>query len=837
MNTNKTSIKLLATITIMLLFASAMVAVVPSANASITIDAGGVFINGVPGLTGSPGDIVTVEGEVTNPGAVVSIYCGSTAAENRLNSTRTGSNGKYSIDAVIPPSPKGPLDIFVFEEIGNVQGSGASQSAVINIKERITLQLSQDVCGATVTITGTGFTNTTNTITFNFDGNTLTTSPSTVRVNANGGFTTTFIVPDDLPDATYDVVATGSAGSDSATAQFKVGPVITITPNQGAIGTVVIMEGRGFLPNQVINGITAITIMNSLNQAGTVKNLTNIETNDLGEFRAEVMITAATTTGSGSNLNRNQTITVTQTASKIASTTFILTSGTTGQARVSTDKIAGQPTTNAGPGDTITITGTNFAQVAGTNVTLKLVKSGQADVVLENATTTSTGTFSSTFTIPGINTGEYTLVARDEYGVTAQVPFGVTILYVGAYVNGIPVTNNLKTGMDALIKGLGFEVFGGYYTANITIDGQILRNGRNVDSSVVTTNGLPAVIGVDGSTLAPGTYTLAIRALVNRPSSAGLPITGELYVETQITVTESASVAVKPAATAQRDSYINVTGTYFTPGQSATIRILNATSRLQVASYTTTVEQPGNFSRNNIYLPANFALGEYIVNVTDSKGVTAETSLTVAKVSINVTLGSNTYTQGEITTFQLTSNTAPTGSITVSDSSGALVTKIELEAAKWILTSSGNYVYQQSQGGGVPSGALMQIASDARTGAWTWKADIKDANEPQTYSGTFTVNAKGTTPTATPTATATATPTPTPPVSTSTPTPPTESPPVSTSTPTPPTESPTAAPPTETETTNAGPGISTAMIIAIVALVVAVIAGVAIFMFRRNIAN
>jgi hypothetical protein len=232
------------------------------------------------------------------------------------------------------------------------------------------------------------------------------------------------------------------------------------------------------------------------------------------------------------------------------------------QPSIATDKPAGQPTTSVGSGDTITVTGSNFTAIAGTKVTLGLTRSGFSSIPLGDTTTTSSGTFSKTFVIPSIPTGEYLLVAMNDYGITATCPFGVTIFYVGAYVNGVPTTTDLKTGMEVLIKGLGFDIFGSsFYTANITIDGQILHNGQNVDHSVVTTNGLSTTIGVDGSILAPGTYTLAINAYVNRAASGNTPaISGPLYAETKITVSEAALLEVKPAATIPRDSTITVTG-------------------------------------------------------------------------------------------------------------------------------------------------------------------------------------------------------------------------------------------------------------------------------------
>ena len=796
MNTNKTSTKLLATITIMLLFASAMLAVVPQANAGISLATASASI-------GSPGDKVTITATADNPGSTIVAYWDTIAAANKMGyAILNGTATSASFEVTIPEARRGDAyAIQVVEELTSGGGSTAGSKAIpFEIVPKITLTLDQDIVGATVTIKGSGFTRSISTaindVSFKFDGADL--PIASVRPDSNGSFSTTFVVPDKTYMSSYPVVATGTQNGDTATAQFTVGPVITLSQSSGPVGTFLTIYGRGFTPSTstVTSKVDTITIA-----SGTIS-FVPVEIDGDGTFST----TATITSGSGNN----RAITVKDVAGRSASRNFNFTSSSS--AAVSTDLIAGQPTTNAGPGDTITITGRNFAATAGTNVTLTLKRSGSPDIFLGNATTGSDGRFTYVFTVPRINTVEYTLEAKDEYDITATCPFVVTLLYVGVYENNIPVTYDLKTGMEITIKGMGFNLFGdNAYSANVTLNGQLV-GGQNLDNNAVTSTGVKAIIGVAGSTLEPGTYTVGITAYVDR-----LDIKGYMYAETEITVSEVADVIVTPKIAA-RGTEIVVNGTNFTPG-SATIRILNATTGLSVRTVTgVPVYANGTFSRV-IDLPANFALGDYIVNATDNSRVTAKADLKVAKVTIDIALGASTYNQGDIATFQLSSNTAPTGAISVYDSSGALVTKINLETNKWFLTNSDTYSYQQSQGGGVPAGALLQIASDARTGAWTWKAEIKDANELQTYNGTFTVNQKGAT---------TTTPPPT-----QTPTPPTATP---TQTPTPPTETP--APPTETDTTSDGNGgISTAMIIAIVALVVAVIAGVAIFMFRRNIAN
>ena len=815
MNTNKINTKLLATITIMLLFASAMLAVVPAANATISVAVS-------PG-TVQVGGKITATGNVSNPGATVSIYIDNLEIANRLNATRATSsaNATYSIDANIPELKKGAHDILVVEEVGNVFGSGQSASAPITIGEKLTLTLSKDIRGATVEIKGTGFTphstgGQNNTLAFRFYNTTgnvtdmvLPTSPSAVRPNVNGTFTAYFTVPNlDYGSYTVSAITASGSASDSATAAFAIGPVITLSPNNGLAGTQITIKGRGFTPG------TTLTTLNFT--SGAVLRLLNesvITIDGAGEFEANALV--------HSGAYGTHTIAAQAVGGLSGEASFRISNNANGHITVS--PIAGYPTTPAGPGDLITVTGSNFATIAGTKVTLTLTQTGAPSYHLGEVTTNSDGTFTAEFIVPTSGTGEYNVTAMDAYGITGSAPFGVSILSVGLYddVTAAPITYDVTTGMNTTIKGTGFNVFGdSYYTANITIDGKIIPNGQNVGHQYVN-GGISAIIGAVGSTMEPGTYTVGITAYVHRLGGGGQPaVIGYIRAETKMTVSKTAEVTVSPQI-APRNSTVLVEGAYFTNNSAVTIRIFNATTGVQVgSSYTATVgtnKTSGIFARN-ITIPIDFKLGDYIINVTDTNRVTAKTTLTVAKVSINITLGSNTYAQGDIATFQLTSNTAPIGSIKVYDSSGATFATIPLTTANWVKNGN-SYSYQQSgSAGGVPFGAMIQLASDARTGAWKWEADVQDANEPQKYNGTFTVNAKTATPTPPPTATATTAP----------------------STP-PSTTAPTSAPPTAPATSApADKGTDRTTLIIIVAVVALIVGVIAVFLFvtmRRKIAN
>jgi hypothetical protein len=204
---------------------------------------------------------------------------------------------------------------------------------------------------------------------------------------------------------------------------------------------------------------------------------------------------------------------------------------------------------------------------------------------------------------------------------------------------------------------------------------------------------------------------------------------------------DSATVAVNPTSTA-RDSTINIMGTDFTPIGSVTVTILNSINRVVVDTFTVTTNSTGDFS-GVYFVKSNFALGDYVLNATDTQGITIETSFAVKKVSVDIALGSNTYNQGEICAMQVNSTTKTAGIISIYDPNNTLYTQITTtNVNNWILLPNGLYGYKMLSS--TWGDLLIQISSDAKLGIWTWNATFNDVNETQTYNGTFTVNSHST---------------------------------------------------------------------------------------------
>src|SRR5260370_1615231 len=97
--------------------------------------------------------------------------------------------------------------------------------------------------GQKVQLKGCGFVN----------GETVTgwlqsTQVATATANANGGFSTTFVVPTSAQPGNYfcNLCAAGSSGKTGVFADFFILPSVKMTPKKGPSGTVITVSGYGF---------------------------------------------------------------------------------------------------------------------------------------------------------------------------------------------------------------------------------------------------------------------------------------------------------------------------------------------------------------------------------------------------------------------------------------------------------------------------------------------------------------------------------------------------------------------------------------------------------------
>ncbi|MDR0373548.1 MAG: collagen-like protein [Nitrososphaerota archaeon] len=690
MNTHKSRNKLLATTTTVLLVATMLLATIPLTTAAITV-------TGPP--SGNVGEIITLTGVVDNPGAIVSIYWNSISTANRLNSTQlTGSSTIYNIDVTIPTAPCGPHALIAVEEIGSTGGSSAGSVALpFSIEPKITLTPNKGVAGDIITVTGTGFApgSTTNTIGITFAGTAISTMPSTVRADATGSFTATFTVPNS-PDGPYTVVAEAAVTGESADAVFTIGPVITLSPNEGPAGIIVTVSGRGFNPDT----LAVIVFANTTGTVYTKIVKTDVAVNSAGRFTTTIVIPSAAI--------GDYTVTVTDNGAptKSSSEKFHISARTS----ITVVPAICEPTS------TVTVIGRNFARVPGTKVNLMLGAYDYGDFAVD-----ANGSFEVQITIPQIQLAYHTLSAIDTSELSAKTQLGVA-----APIAVASPSSNLESGQTITVRGLGFNDLGVSFTANITINGILVASGINPG---VLAAGVPVIVPA----LPVGTAIVKI--------TTNIP---DLAAQTTITIAKSTTVIVTPQ-NALRDTDITIAGLYFTAGTtSVNITIVNvANNNITWLNIPATTNATGGFTTlwhvPILHGTVNVPVGDYTVIVTDANGLTARTSLKIVALDVKVTTGATKYAQGSIGSFQLSSTAQPDGMITIYDSDGDLFNMFLINGNRWIYsTSSGRYTYPSS-GFGLLSGTMFQLSHDAKLGSWTWDATFNDAGEDITFSGMFEV--------------------------------------------------------------------------------------------------
>ena len=294
----------------------------------------------------------------------------------------------------------------------------------------MTLTPSQGPTGITVTVSGTGFTPNTAISAFKFNGATPASQSCTSQATSGSGtFSCTFTVPSDAAGG-YSVTATGSdAGTDTATTTFTITtPTITLTPSQGPTGISVTVSGTGFTPD------TGISTFKFDGGTPATQTCTAQTTSSSGAFSCTFTVPSDVAAGytvaaAGSDAGADT-----------ASTTFTVT----------TPAISMTPT--QGPtGITVTVSGTGFTPDTATS-TFKFNGATPATQTCTAQTTSSSGAFSCTFTVPSDAAGGYSVVATgsDAGADTAGTTFTITTPTI--------TVNPVKgpAGVVVTVSGTGF---------------------------------------------------------------------------------------------------------------------------------------------------------------------------------------------------------------------------------------------------------------------------------------------------------------------------------------------------------------------------------------------
>jgi len=289
-------------------FANATLTVPPTARGSHTIKAQDASNNSatstvtvMPKITinlssGAVGDTVTVGGTGFAGGATVTFYfdtsnVGTTGADT--SGTFTGST------FTVPPTSRGSHTIKAQDNSANFA------TTLFTIGQKISITPDTGASGATVTVTGSGF-STSRTITLKYNAVPVTTSPASVITDTNGSFTASFTVPTGGA-GTYPVEA--SDGTYTFSVNFVIVAGTTLSQTTGNVGSQVTINGTGFIPN------ASVTITYTSEPVV----LTTTTTDSSGAF--SVMVSIPPTTGGAHTITASDgtnTITSTFTVETIA---------------------------------------------------------------------------------------------------------------------------------------------------------------------------------------------------------------------------------------------------------------------------------------------------------------------------------------------------------------------------------------------------------------------------------------------------------------------------------------------------------------------------------------
>jgi len=180
--------------------------------------------------------------------------------------------GGFSCTILVPSVTPGTVPV-VATDVG---GTNATSSFGVTIP-RLVITPAQGPAGATVTVTGHGFSVNTPLARLVFDGVPITSCVSGSLITgtiAPGGFSCTFVVPNVLP-ATVPVSAMDMTGATGNTTFWVTVPTLVISPETGPAGTTVTVMGHGFsvdtpLASLVFDGVTITSCLSGSLTTGSI---------------------------------------------------------------------------------------------------------------------------------------------------------------------------------------------------------------------------------------------------------------------------------------------------------------------------------------------------------------------------------------------------------------------------------------------------------------------------------------------------------------------------------------------------------------------------------------
>jgi hypothetical protein len=674
------------------------------------------------------GDTVVVTGSGVTAGANVKVYWDLVQTwdgeAGLMNNTKADPDGTFEVWLDVPEAVNG--NHYIWCEDAQTGDTTRFDNAFV-VNAMIEMDPDSGLEGDKVTIDGYGFSDEEDIVDVIFDNLgvsyygpiDLSTTPATPETDDLGSWTATFKVPDvQEVYRDYEVYAEDDKAV-STTEDFTVGASIALDVDEGPVGTVVEVSGRGFDKDEDIDAGEV-----TLDDSGAIDCYIIDEPVDVqsdGEFKLEIVIPQV------SKVKDDYVITVTD-GVETATAKFDV----TGLAEIEVDPDYGVQ------GTKIDIEGFNFTQISGKEILLELwdaYPGGDKEADITDYDSDSSGEFVETFTVPAVSSGNYELVAiQSDYNIMAETDFRVGMIIV------ILSKTSGPSGSKITMTGTGFTE--GNDAWNATFGGEELIDTGDVDTDGDLELDL-AVPYFFVPTIDPGTYEIVV-----------MDIQTEIQVGVDFVVTEKTTAWTDPLL-APNDYNITIEGSYFSEeaGVDLTFELYNVTDEGEIDedwSMTVTTKDPGadtvtdedgNFTGWwKVFNDETLSLGDYIINVTDENDMFAQIGLRIVTKTVDIEPRKPSFAIGQTVAFDIESSfTQHNSYIKIWTPDDELYWKTEPFVAEpeddsiWVKVGTVYRVpyYEQTAGGNV------MLLEDVPLGTWSWT--WYDKGDDELDSGTFTV--------------------------------------------------------------------------------------------------
>jgi hypothetical protein len=652
--------------------------------------------------TGFVGDEITVSGSGASPGAEVEFYWDIVAAQGFIKGgVYADIDGNYSSTMIIPEDVNGDHIVYV-KDVTTASTAGI----IFTILAKITLTPSYGLPGDLILVTGTGF-SASEDVTITLTGSAyplgLDVTPTAgVTTDSDGSFAAYIVVPDvSVPDEYGDYIVRAEDDLGVwATATLTIDAYIIVTPDEGPTGIIVVVSGRGF-PGDLVD-------IHVQRDATWYQVLNDVEINN-GVFQDSfVMPDCFAVLGVHQVRATDDNV-----PSKVAYADFDLT-GMPGITLVP----------DMGPtACSITITGVNFTQIAGTEVEIYF-----GACFIGTCLTEADGTFTCTLDACAMPPGYYTVLAVDEtYDDVGALDATAIFRVYQTFACVTPDSGATCSFVD--VYGIGFTPFSSF---NVTVGGELLA-GPAGGTGVVNYLGEVIITGYI-PTLPVGTYLVVVM------DAAGL------MAECLYTVTETTTIVATPGNAPLVVGYVvDVEGWYFAEqaGLGVTLYLYNTTDILWTG--TSVLDSDGMFS-TSFAIQDDWALGAYKLNATDLYGQWAEIDFNIVEPVYQIWPRADEYLRCDKVSFYVNCTYNFDMLLNITDAEGYNFVDLWIGEDEWKLWYDW-YIIPYFQQWADPIGLYytqhylgFEVPNDAALGTWSWTAvNLALAPTEIVASGTFVV--------------------------------------------------------------------------------------------------